>query len=290
MKLFFSFRNARALLVLLGAFTSCDIPTARCQESDFGTPEAVVTADNDVTLDQMRSVALQMARNRWGSPRSGAEIPACDRDGNLTAYLFVFRLDSKPFGTDASIRSRVRESLRSARNRPAFSRPPDLDPAKAHKSEKWVSGTPSSGVSPAGNPSGGVVEAGWSREEHPWNEPWLGKGEYGTVVVSAKKSRVPVPRVIHGLPSFYTNLEPAAEKFQDRLGRGMRIKKLIYLSPGEEYFELAGSGGTARVHAHNLREDKGPPKKKASSPKLTREQKERNERLIASQWEKYGIR
>ncbi len=262
---------------------------AYSQDLEFGMPEAVVTSENDVSLEEARSVARQMAGQRWDRPALGAVIPACDREGHLVAYQIVFRLDAKPFGDEASIRERVRGSRGGART--ATARPRDVfDPAKAHKSEKWVPGAAAPANVSASSPPSSPLATGYRQEEFPSNEPWLGKGEYGTVVVSAQKSRVPVPRVIHGLPSYYTQLDLAVERHQGRLGGKARIKKLVYLSPAEEYFEIQGTSGTARVHAHTLREDPGPVKKKASPPRLTAEQKARNNRLIAAEWEKYGIR
>jgi hypothetical protein len=260
------------------------------QDSEFGIPEAALTSENDVSLEQARSVALQMAQKRWNRPSLGTVIPSCDSDGNLTAYMFVFRLDSKPFGTDASIRARIRESRNGTQAKSLSApKPRVLDPAKAHESKEWVPGAvPAS--SGASKNSSGVVNMDMDPGGTLSNGPWLGKGEYGTVVVSARKSRVPVPQVIHGLPAFYTSLEPAAEKHRTRLGGRAKIVKLIYLSPAEEYFELRGANGTVRVDAHSMEEDRGPARMKTSATRLTSGQKERNRRLISAQWEKYGVR
>jgi hypothetical protein len=260
------------------------------QAYTFGHPQAKATSRNDVSLDQLKSVAVQMANKRWKQPVLGDAIPACDADGNLVAYMFVFRIDSRAFGTESSIRSGVREALQRMGENPVPKHPVvTLDPSKAHRSEKWTPGRPV----PASLPlSTDPVKTGADFRRGTWEKQRYGIGAYGTVVVSAMKSRVPVPQVIHGLPPYYTQLETAAEKHKGRIGSRAIISRLIYVSPAQEYFELEGAGGKVFVNAHSLKAEVPPPSdvKSALGMSIGADEKEKQAKLISSEWEKYGVR
>jgi hypothetical protein len=54
------------------------------------------------------------------------------------------------------------------------------------------------------------------------------------------------------LPSYFTDFDLALKKAQETLGESAVLKKVYFMGVKGQYFEFAGSGGKALLHASSL--------------------------------------
>lgn len=77
-------------------------------------------------------------------------------------------------------------------------------------------------------------------------------GEFGSVYVSANRSRVPVLGVMHSLHPYYLARDEAQEQIEHDLGGAAAPQRLFFLNPHEEYLEFVSGEDVALVDLHTL--------------------------------------
>jgi hypothetical protein len=139
----------------------------------LGFPSGNFNNKTGIPADNLRKIAALEAKDAWGSVKIAAEIPCVDADGNISVYMFVYRINGEPETYDR-ITSDVREGRRIYSEAAAEG---DREKLEKGKKLKW------------------------------------GIGRYGTIVMSAIPGNVPVIERIHGLPPFYTSLDIMQAQF-----------------------------------------------------------------------------
>ena len=85
-------------------------------------------------------------------------------------------------------------------------------------------------------------------------ERMIGSGQYGTIVVSARYDRFPIPLYMHYLPPYFCTGDLAADKAAHALSTDSVILEKIYFLDWarEQYFEFSSGGQKVLVHSYNL--------------------------------------
>lgn len=222
-----------------------------------GTPRASETAENDVPLEAAARIAREKAVRKWGRVSPGPVFPMTDSRGELSARLFVFRIDGGGFDDPEEILERLTRAGErlSAKVRnagtgfPSGRRVPvhrSLDRGKA-RSASAASRAPETLTMPE------PVQDGFPLDDPDLKERW-GIGRYGSVVVSARTSLVPVPQVIHGLPPVFVQWKEMTELCAKQGTSNVTLERIHYRSPAGQIFMLKDDRGrTFQVDAQRMR-------------------------------------
>jgi hypothetical protein len=139
----------------------------------LGFPTGNFNDKTGIPVDTLRKIAELQAKDAWGTVKIAAEIPCVDADGNISVYMFIYRINGEPEAYDR-ITSDIKEGRRLYSEAAAQG---DREKMEKAKKLKW------------------------------------GIDRYGTIVMSAVSGTVPVIERIHGLPPFYTMLDLMQAQF-----------------------------------------------------------------------------
>lgn len=194
-------------------------------EPSLALPTANMDIKNLVPLNIVRRIALEKAQELWGQVTAGEAIACCDEDGDIVAYMCPFRIGPEPFPSYKQIMRGVREGRRLVKDvgRGAAPGPPGkLETARSQETFKMA------------------------------RKKELGIGEYGTIYVSARYDRYPIPLCSHYLCPYYTKGDLAQEKAKNILGGTPHLARYYFLGHRGQYFELVFGESKVLIHAHSL--------------------------------------
>jgi hypothetical protein len=78
-------------------------------------------------------------------------------------------------------------------------------------------------------------------------------GRFGSIYVSATRMNFPILRVSHSLHPFFLSGQIAQENAEDHLkSKEVRLRKIYFLGPHEEYFEFASQQRNILIHINSL--------------------------------------
>ncbi len=215
----------------------------------YGIPRAASGAKNDVSYEQALNVARNKAREKWGQVTLGPVFSLSDSEGGLKGYLCVFRIGGNEFGDPDSLLQTIenaKERLK-AKGEKRVNSPKKTVLKTAHRSfdlnlpeNKRPQGLEAVTVLsvPEKDSSGGDAA------DSDLKERW-GIGTYGTVVVSASTSQVPVPQVIHGLPPAFTHLREMRGQCQAKGFSEPLLDRIVYRSPAQQIYGFTDGKGNA---------------------------------------------
>jgi hypothetical protein len=214
----------RHLRWVMCCFVSCGwfLPLL-ADDLPFGSPDAGRPAADPVGFEESRRIALRHAEDLWGVVSPGPVIPCTDLDGCLLARQFIFRRSGEGWTSSVAVLSRVRAGVQEYRRASA----PEHDTA----------------------PSTVTYRDSEQIRRMRW-----GIGEFGTIVVSATRDRVPVPERIHGLPPYFTRMDEVLDYLHAAHGIvGAQLRRVIYLSPVEQWLEFEYRGDSVFVDCQAIR-------------------------------------
>jgi len=169
-----------------------------------------------IPLDRLQALADRYARLVWGnSPVCGPPVPLAGTGGELVAYAFPY--------------------LREPHGVRKFPGPSDLvDEIRSLRSTEVWRGTVRA--------STGLRRAITGRF-----------GRFGTLYVSATRSRRPLLSISHFLHPYFSNAQLAEVEAGCHLDGGpLYLERMYFLGPHEEYFCFAGPRAKRLVHAETL--------------------------------------
>jgi len=200
-------------------------PMLRGDQYPYGYPTANLDVEGKVPLEILRELALDDAQKTWGNVIPGAEIPCSDVDGNINAYMFVFRI-IRDFESMESIQrfesyQEIQEGIRQGR--------------KMYEAVTKEMATL-------------AVEDKMAELHRKLYEARMQRGgadKYGTIVFSATYNKIPVREKIHGLPYYYLRMDVTHRKVQETLGGESQLYRICFIVPWAVFYEF--TNGEKRV-------------------------------------------
>lgn len=193
-------------------------PMLRGDQYPYGFPTANLDVESKVPLEILRELALDDAQKTWGNVILGSEIPCSDVDGNINAYMFVFRI-IRDFESMESIKhfesyQEIQEGIRQGQRRYEVVMEEmatlAVDAEMPEMQRK-------------------LYEARMQR--------W-GADKYGTIIFSATNNQTPVLEKIHGLPYYYSRLDVTYQKVQEALGWEPELYRICFITPMAIFYEF----------------------------------------------------
>jgi hypothetical protein len=198
------------------------LPEKELEFSDkyLSFPSVNFDVENSVPINTLEKVADAIAYEVWGKDIArGPPIPASDNKGDLVAYIFPYVIGRRLFPDYAQILKKVK-SVRSK--------------------HQEISSTPVPQPVPL-----------------PYSEFEQEVGRYGSICVSARRTNFPILRVSHCLHPFFLSRQMAQENAEDYLkSKEVRLRKIYFLGPHEEYFEFASQQTNTLIHINSLERKK----------------------------------
>jgi hypothetical protein len=232
-------------------------------------PGANMELDNLVPLSIVKKITLNKAKELWGQVTPGEPIVCCDQDGDIVTYMCPFHIGKGPFPSYEQIMRGVREGRRlveeaekgfpsqelageqSADDGSLEERSCETDaemdtPSAPYPAESELSvGT---APTPPEKPEGASFREALKKAK----EKELGIGEYGTIYVSARYDRYPIPLCSHYLCPYYTTGDLAQEKANKALGGTPTLARYYFLGYRGQYFEFVSGERKVSIHAYSL--------------------------------------
>lgn len=252
---------AASLFVMAG---EDDASAADAGEPSLGLPSANMDVENLVPLSIVEEIALWKAKELWGQVTPEEPIACCDEDGDIVAYMWPFRIGKEPFPSYEQIMQGVRKGRRLLKtvlitsfNRESVGEQGAGAPGLERRHRGTNAATPYPSES---NLSGGSAPRPPAELEAPsFQEAFkmarkkeLGIGEYGTIYVSARYDRYPIPLYSHYLCPYYTMGDLAQEKAKKILGASPSLDRYYFLGRRGQYFEFVSGESKVSIHAYSL--------------------------------------
>jgi len=220
-------------------------------------PKANMDVSGLVPFASIEKIAVKKAQERWGQVALGPPLVCVDDDGDIVAYMFAFSIGPSSFPAYSEILSSVKEGRRMAKDGFKAMNPVEqqkvLDDLKDRVQDQ---ATPSEGAPIL---QSGVAE---KMDENLANQVakqigrqrMIGSGQYGTIVVSARYDRFPVPLYMHYLPPYFHTGDLAAMKAASALlTDSATLERIYFLDRARgQYFEFESNHQKVLVHSYNL--------------------------------------
>jgi hypothetical protein len=167
--------------------------------------------------------------------------------------MFPFSIGSEPFPAYPEILSSVKHGRKMAEEGVSAMSETDQQKTKEKAKEQAVNSM-SSNVSQTDVDIQQVEILANGLAKKLGREKMIGAGQYGTVVVSARYDRFPVPLYMHYLPPYFFSGDLAANKAQIALSSNSVTLERIYFFERNrsQYFEFSSNGQSILVHSYNL--------------------------------------
>lgn len=226
----------------------------------IGFPSADMNIENAVPMDEILKVASYEARRTWGHVSPISEIPCCDQDGDVVAFLVVFQLHPEERLAKSSSRqsyAAILKEIQEARQQysaahTAFKKARREMDKRIHEAEKRGDNRMTTHQETGGAntpqpeimsipPTQSFKDAYALRENI--RKKMTGAGQFGTVLVSARFDLIPVPVVMHGLPLFYTRGDLLQKKADECIGGSPTLRRIYLAGPLDQWYEFSNSKG-----------------------------------------------
>jgi len=229
-------------------------------EMPYGTLKANTAVGNLVSFELVQKIALKKAHERWGQVSPGPALAACDDDGDLVAYYFSFSIGTPPFPPYSAITATVQKGRKIAQEglkaMTEAEKQKLLDDMKT-KAEASAA-EPGNSANPPGGKTGakpvqvtGLTDADAKKLGR---EMMIGAEQYGTIVVSARYDRFPVPLYMHYLHPYFYQGDLAEKEAVGALKKGTAtFERIYFLGRGHgQFFEFSTEGQSVLMNIYDL--------------------------------------
>jgi hypothetical protein len=222
-------------------------------ESPLSIPKANMELSDLVPFQLIEKIAIKKAQEKWGQVSPGSPLAACDDDGDIVAYMFPFSIGTEPFPAYSEILSSVKYGRKIAEEGVSAMGETDQQKMK-DKAKQQAVNSMSKSVSQTDGDIQQVESLANRLAKKLGREKMIGAGQYGTVVVSARYDRFPVPLYMHYLPPYFYNGDLAANKAQITLSsNSVALERIYFLERNRsQHFEFSSNGERILVHSYNL--------------------------------------
>lgn len=221
-------------------------------------PKANTEVSGLVPFAFLNKIALKKAQERWGQVALGPPLACVDDDGDIVAYMFPFSIGSSSFPAYSEILSSVKEGRRIARE--GFKA---MNPMEQQTVLDYVKDRAKDQMAPSdeGDP---VLQSGVAEKtdenladqvaKKMGRQRMIGSGQYGTLVVSARYDRFPIPLYMHYLPPYFYTGDLAALKAAGALSTDTAsLERIYFLDRARgQYFEFESNHQKVLVHSYSL--------------------------------------
>jgi hypothetical protein len=244
-------RLMKNILMFIAGITSVAIVANRdvYAEMPFGIPKANTNIDVLVPLDVAQKIAFTIAQ-RKGQIGMGPVLPCVDDDGDIVAYMFPFVIGSTSFPSYSDIASQIQYGRNIMKN--GFKAMNDADKesvltAIQIKMQK-MNNLPNS---PIVNQNMAIQEA---EARKVGQKKMVGADQFGTVVISARYDRFPVPLYMSYLHPYFYHGDLATTAASKISSSGIVTLERIYFLENSrtQYFEFSSDKGNILLNAFSL--------------------------------------
>jgi hypothetical protein len=222
-------------------------------EMPLDIPKANTGVSDLVPFPLIEKIAIKKAQEKWGQVSPGSPLAACDDDGDIVAYMFPFSIGTEPFPDYSEILSSVKYGRKIAEEGVSAMAETDQQKMREKAKEQAVKSR-SKSVSDIDVDIRQVESLANRLAKKLGKEKMMGAGQYGTVIVSARYDRFPVPLYMHYLPPYFYHGDLATKEAQIALSSNSVTLERIYFLERErtQYFEFSSKGRSILVHSYNL--------------------------------------
>ena len=226
-------------------------------ELPFGTLKANTAIHELVPFDVAQKIAIKIAKKK-GQIAMGPALPAVDDDGDIVAYMFPFVIGAQSFPTQSRILSQVQYGRKIAEK--GFCACDDVDKAKVRNAiknkKKKVDGVPGAPPNlPDHSQQDKLDKAYLDSEARKLGQlKMIGAGQYGTIVVSARYDRFPVPLYMDYLAPYFYQGDLAIAAAKKSLNAESVTHERVYFLENRraQYLEFSSSQGDVLINAYSL--------------------------------------
>ncbi len=239
-------------------------PAPAPQEGVLEIPQAeVVSVDNLVSPQTIRQLSNHTARQQWGRTILINEIPCCDAEGKITAYMMVYQIGGERARAATEILAEVREGRQKyqqavenlERYRPLLEQ--EFRQARREKHQQQNAAEPQ-GQTPAVQtttndlPEPVVFDPpeqyrrAYEEFDQARKQRW-GTGRYGYLLVSARYDQNPVRVRGNSLPYFLSQGDIIQQRAGEVLQSRPTLKRIYMKTPLDQWYEFAGEDGATTL-------------------------------------------
>ena len=225
-------------------------------------PSANVNVQGSVPLALIHKIAIKKAVEKWGQVAEGPSLVCCDDDGDVVAYMFPFVINRSSFPTYTEMVSSVKRGRKIAEEGLTAMTEDEqqevldfvIGQARQREGASGDNNEPPNLNVPenpdADNSVLDMVAKKLGRQKS------IGSGKFGTVIVSARYDRFPVPLYMHYLPPYYYQGDLAASRVEEILSStGATLERIYFLGRGRgQYFEFIVSDKRVLLDSYDLTE------------------------------------
>jgi hypothetical protein len=252
------------MVFALFSVTTAEDPAAAADAAaePLRLPTANTALDNLVPYGEVVRIAVNKARELWGTVTPGEPIACSDDNGDIVVYMCPFKIGGGPFPSYAQMMEGVREGrrlLEQAKRGVSVQEPAgaggdagsglDSSPVEAEAlSESLAESEVPVGIAPRPPTERANFQEAFKKAKGKE----MGIGEYGTIYVSARYDQYPIPLCSHYLSPYYFTGDLAREKAKAALGGSPELCRYYFLGRRGQYFEFVSGEKKAVVHAYSL--------------------------------------
>ncbi|MBN2210988.1 MAG: hypothetical protein JW709_06290 [Sedimentisphaerales bacterium] len=234
--------------------SSADAP----QEGILELPTAqAASVDNLVPPQTIRQLANHTARQQWGRTILISEIPCCDAEGQVTAYMMVYQIGGERARPATEILTEVREGREKykqavenlERYRPLLEQ--EFRQARREKHQQQMAAeargetlTPETVPKPVAFDPPEQYRRAYDEFNEARKQRW-GTGHFGYLLVSARYDQNPVRVRGNGLPYYFSQGDLIQERAQEVLQSRPTLKRIFMKTPLDQWYEFEGEDGSA---------------------------------------------
>ena len=249
-------RFRRVLFFLLCA-TWLPILEPALADPPAGVPTANTNIPGLVPSPLAQKIALRHAQDTWGQVALGTSFVCADDDGDIVAYAFTVAIGKSSFPTSGELSSYLRYGRDVAERGFEAMSEADKQGLEATIASNALNPQPAAG--PPGLPprkKALVPDSPSAVNESARDlgkQKMIGAGDFGTVVVSARYDRFPIPYYSNHLPTYLYNGDVAEKKAAEALSaEKVSLDRIYFIERQGMFFEFSSAKGNVLMHSGDL--------------------------------------
>ena len=225
----------------------------------FGTPTANTNISALVPVDVAQKIARKRAHDLWGQTALGTPLPCVDDDGDIVAYMFPVVIGQQSFPTQDEISKQIQYGRAIAQKGFDVMNESDKQKVRDHVKNKGTDlaingSSPFLSNSSLGDDDKGELDKVARRSGRG---KMVGADQYGTIIVSARYDRFPVPYYTNYLPPYYFQgdlaITAANTAAKSSAEESVTLERIFFLQNlHAQYFDFSLNGKHILMNAHSL--------------------------------------
>jgi hypothetical protein len=248
-------RFGRVLFFLLCA-TWLPILEPALADPPAGVPTANTNIPGLVPAPLAQKIALRHAQDTWGQVALGPSFVCADDDGDIVAYAFTVAIGKSSFPTSGELSSYLRYGRDVAERGFEAMSEADQQGLEATIAGKALAPQPAAapGLPPRKKFLVPETPSAWDEAARDFGkQKMIGAGGFGTVVVSARYDRFPIPYYSNHLSTYLYNGDVAEKKAAAALSANdVSLARVYFIERQGMFFEFSSANGNVLMHSGDL--------------------------------------